>query len=99
MGDIQKILVVGGGIGGLSTTVALRNAGVEVDVVEKNPAWDVYGVGIIQPPNALRALHAIGLAEQCLEHGHPIMGGRTTSPTGRCSGRTTTRRWSRAGPP
>ena len=76
MGDIQKILVVGGGIGGLSTTVALRNAGVEVDVVERNPAWDVYGVGIIQPPNALRALHAIGLAEQCLEQGHPIMGGR-----------------------
>ena len=45
-------------------------------MVEKNPAWDVYGVGIIQPPNALRALHAIGLAERCLEVGHPIMGGR-----------------------
>ena len=76
MGDIEKVLVVGGGIGGLSTTVALRRAGVEVDVVEKNPKWDVYGVGIIQPPNALAALHAIGLAEQCIEQGHPIMGGR-----------------------
>jgi 2-polyprenyl-6-methoxyphenol hydroxylase-like FAD-dependent oxidoreductase len=76
MGDIDKVLVVGGGIGGLSTTVALRNAGVHVDVVEKNPKWDVYGVGIIQPPNALGALHAIGLAERCIEQGHPIMGGR-----------------------
>src|SRR3954467_1555591 len=76
MSDIEKVLVVGGGIGGLSTTIALRRIGVEVDVVEKNPKWDVYGVGIIQPPNALRALHAIGLAERCLEAGHPIMGGR-----------------------
>src|SRR3954468_18015647 len=76
MADIEKVLVVGGGIGGLSTTVALRNAGIEVDVVEKNPKWDVYGVGIIQPPNAIGALARIGLAEQCLERGHPIMGGR-----------------------
>src|SRR3954452_17206143 len=76
MGQIEKVLVVGGGIGGLSTTVALRNAGIEVDVVEKNPAWDVYGVGIIQPPNAIGALHRIGLAEQCIERGHAINGGR-----------------------
>lgn len=76
MGAIERVVVVGGGIGGLSATIALRNVGVEVDVVERNPAWDVYGVGIIQPPNALRALHAIGLAERCLQAGHPIMGGR-----------------------
>src|SRR4051794_19962478 len=76
MSDIERVLVVGGGIGGLSTSIALRNTGVEVDVVEKNPRWDVYGVGIIQPPNALRALHAIGLAERCLGAGHPIMGSR-----------------------
>ena len=38
--------------------------GSAVEVVEKNPKWDVYGVGMIQPPNAWRALHDIGLAEQ-----------------------------------
>jgi 2-polyprenyl-6-methoxyphenol hydroxylase-like FAD-dependent oxidoreductase len=76
MGEIERVLVVGGGIGGLSTAIALRDAGLTVDVVEKNPKWDVYGVGIIQPPNALRALHAIGLAERCLAVGHPILGGR-----------------------
>jgi 2-polyprenyl-6-methoxyphenol hydroxylase-like FAD-dependent oxidoreductase len=74
MTDVKRILVVGGGIGGLSTTVALRQAGFDVAVVEKNPAWDVYGVGIIQPGNALRALHRLGLAEQAVAVGHPING-------------------------
>ncbi|HWH95438.1 MAG TPA: FAD-dependent monooxygenase [Baekduia sp.] len=76
MADIQKALVVGGGIGGLSAAIALRGIGVDVDLVEKNPRWDVYGVGIIQPPNALRALDAFGLAEACIAAGHPILGGR-----------------------
>ena len=73
----MKILVVGGGIGGLSATIALRRAGFEVDLVEKNPAWDVYGVGIIQPGNALRALNELGLAEACVAQGHPINGDAT----------------------
>ena len=74
MTDVKRILVVGGGIGGLTTTVALRNAGFDVEVVEKNPAWDVYGVGIIQPGNALRALHQLGLAEAAVAQGQPITG-------------------------
>ena len=76
MSAVRRVLVVGGGIGGLSASVALRRAGVDVVLVERNPAWDVYGVGIIQPPNALRALDALGLAERCIAAGHPILGGR-----------------------
>src|SRR5205823_1356290 len=52
-------------------------AGLEVDLVEKNPAWDVYGVGISQPGNALRALNELGLAKEAVEQGHPIVGDRT----------------------
>jgi 2-polyprenyl-6-methoxyphenol hydroxylase-like FAD-dependent oxidoreductase len=70
----MRALVVGGGIGGLSTTIAMRARGAEVDVVERNPRWDVYGVGIIQPANAVRALDALGLAEECVQRGHPIRG-------------------------
>ena len=68
---IKKALVVGGGIGGLSAGVALRKAGVETDLVELHPTFDVYGVGIIQPSNALRALDSLGLADPCLERGSP----------------------------
>ena len=71
MSSIKKALVVGGGIGGLSASIALRKAGIEVDLAELQPKFDVYGVGIIQPSNALRALDALGLADQCMEHGSP----------------------------
>jgi 2-polyprenyl-6-methoxyphenol hydroxylase-like FAD-dependent oxidoreductase len=74
---VQRVLVVGGGIGGLSTTIGLRRAGYDVDLVERNPAWDVYGVGIIQPANALRALHVLGLAEDAVAQGCPMYGDST----------------------
>jgi len=77
MSAAQRVLVVGGGIGGLSSTIALRHAGFEVEVVERNPAWDVYGVGILQPGNALRALHRLGLAEEAVAHGHAMYGDTT----------------------
>ncbi|GIU94240.1 MAG: hypothetical protein KatS3mg012_0697 [Gaiellaceae bacterium] len=72
----MRVLVVGGGIGGLSTAIGLRQRGVEVDVVEINPRWDVYGVGIIQPGNAIRALDALGLAERAVAQGFAMKGSR-----------------------
>ena len=69
----NEILIVGGGIGGLSTAIALADRGRSVRIVEIQPDLhsSVYGVGIIQPLNALRALERIGCAEACMEHGYP----------------------------
>jgi 2-polyprenyl-6-methoxyphenol hydroxylase-like FAD-dependent oxidoreductase len=72
----MRVLVVGGGIGGLSAAIALRRRGVEVHVVEINPKWDVYGVGIIQPANAIRALDALGIAAKAVEQGFAMKGSR-----------------------
>lgn len=80
--SVRRVLVVGGGIGGLSAAVALRRVGVEVDLIEKDAEWSVYGVGIIQPGNALRALDRLGLAEDCVVQGHPIVGMRRWSADG-----------------
>ncbi|GAB2821832.1 FAD-dependent oxidoreductase [Actinocorallia aurea] len=68
-----SVLIVGAGIGGLSTAIALRNAGHDVNVVEiqEDLHSSVFGVGIIQPMNALRALDAIGCALPCMEAGYP----------------------------
>lgn len=69
MSTTQKILIVGGGIGGMVAAVALRQKQFEVEIVEVNPKWDVYGVGIIQLANALRALASVELADQALAAG------------------------------
>ena len=67
----QPVLVVGGGIAGLTLSIALRQAGQDVEIVELNPAWSVYGVGIIMQANALRALQRIGLSQACIAVGFP----------------------------
>jgi 2-polyprenyl-6-methoxyphenol hydroxylase-like FAD-dependent oxidoreductase len=82
----MRVLVVGGGIGGLSAAIALRQRGIDVEVVEINPRWDVYGVGIIQPANAIRALDALGLAEQAVAQGFAMKGSRFHDSEGRLLG-------------
>ena len=76
MSTISKTLVVGGGIGGLTAAIALRQTGIAVDLVEIQADWTVYGVGIIQPNNTLRALDKIGLAQACVERGGAFPGWR-----------------------
>ncbi|MCY0853614.1 FAD-dependent oxidoreductase [Cupriavidus sp. D39] len=76
MPTIKKALIVGAGIGGLTAAIALRRKGIEVEMVELNPEWSVYGVGIIQPNNMLRALDRIGLAQECVKVGAGFAGWR-----------------------
>lgn len=58
-----SILIVGGGIGGLTAAIALRKRCFSVDLVERDPTWSVYGVGIIQQANVLRAVDALGILQ------------------------------------
>ena len=53
-----RILVIGGGIGGLTAAIALGRRGFRVTMIERDPDWCVYGVGIIQQSNVIRAMHA-----------------------------------------
>jgi len=64
-----QFLMVGGGIGGLTCAIALRRAGFEVDIIERDPTWSVYGVGIIQQSNVIRAMSQLGLIDDYLEAG------------------------------
>ena len=61
MSDIRRVLVVGGGVGGLITAAAFAQRGVEVALIERRPAFDVPGVGLGQPANALRVYDALGV--------------------------------------
>lgn len=62
-----QVLVVGAGIGGLSASIALRRAGHEVTVIERDPQWSVYGVGIIQQSNVVRAMDQLGVLDDFLD--------------------------------
>lgn len=82
MAAISNALVIGGGIGGLTAAVALRQQGIAVDLIEIKPDLGVYGVGIIQPNNTLRALDRIGLAKACVDLGAPYPGWRIYNAAG-----------------
>jgi FAD-dependent urate hydroxylase len=63
MADAGRILIVGGGIAGLSLAIALRRAGADAELVERSPAWPAVGAGIVLHANAVRALRALGVGE------------------------------------
>jgi len=56
----RSAFVVGGGIGGLATAIALAGRGWRVRVFERAPAFAEVGAGISLWSNALRALDLIG---------------------------------------
>ena len=78
----QHVLIQGGGIGGLIAATALAQRGVDVDVVEHRPAASVLGVGLIQPPNALRVMAEIGVLDECLAAGYQGDGTQVVGPDG-----------------
>lgn len=90
MSNIKKALIVGGGLGGLSAGIALRKAGIEVEIAELNQEFNVYGVGIIQQSNALRALDALGVADEAMRRGSPYGKVKLCAPTGFQFGETGT---------
>jgi salicylate hydroxylase len=57
-----RIAVIGGGIGGLTAALSLRQAGFDVDVYEQAPELTQIGGGINMGPNAVRILRRLGLA-------------------------------------
>jgi 2-polyprenyl-6-methoxyphenol hydroxylase-like FAD-dependent oxidoreductase len=69
MSKIRRVLVVGGGVGGLTAAAAFAQRGVQVVLIERRPAFDVPGVGLGQPANALRVYDALGVLQDVLASG------------------------------
>ncbi len=64
--EAARVLIIGGGIGGLTAAIALARHGFETEIVERDPKWSVYGVGIIQQSNVVRAMAQLGLLDDYL---------------------------------
>jgi len=58
------LLMVGGGLGGLSAALALAAQGIACHVVEKSPQFGEFGAGLQIAPNASRILDALGASEE-----------------------------------
>ena len=63
----MKVLIVGGGIGGMSTAIAMRRGGFAVDLIDIDPEWRVYGAGITITGPTLRAFKAVGVYDEIAE--------------------------------
>ncbi|MBV9329667.1 MAG: FAD-dependent monooxygenase [Chloroflexi bacterium] len=64
----MKVLIVGAGIGGLCTAIALRRWGIDCLVLEREPELRPVGAGLCLWHNAMQAMLSLGLAEQL----HPL---------------------------
>jgi 2-polyprenyl-6-methoxyphenol hydroxylase-like FAD-dependent oxidoreductase len=59
----ERVVIVGGGIGGLVLAIALRQRGIEAPVYEAAPELRAAGAGIWVPPNAMQVLARLRLAD------------------------------------
>src|SRR6266568_1246289 len=58
-----EVLIIGGGIGGVATALALARRGMRSRVLEKAPEFGEIGYGIQQGPNAYRMLDWLGVMQ------------------------------------
>jgi 2-polyprenyl-6-methoxyphenol hydroxylase-like FAD-dependent oxidoreductase len=69
---MTKALIVGGGISGLATAMALSRQGIEVDLIERQQQVHTLGSGITLIGPALRALQRLGVYEECVANGFGV---------------------------
>jgi 2-polyprenyl-6-methoxyphenol hydroxylase-like FAD-dependent oxidoreductase len=80
---MKSILIVGGGIGGLSIARELALRGMRATVLERAPQLNPVGAGIIMNPNAMAVLERNGLADQVRADSWPYLTRETRDRTGR----------------
>lgn len=68
-GPRPDVLVIGGGIGGLSTALALTRAGLLVRLYEQAPEFGEVGAGLQLAPNCTRILDDYGLLAEARSRG------------------------------
>jgi 2-polyprenyl-6-methoxyphenol hydroxylase-like FAD-dependent oxidoreductase len=65
----KNITILGGGIAGLSTAIALQNAGIETLVFEAAPEIKAVGAGLGLGANAIKAFKVLGIDEEVINAG------------------------------
>ena len=72
----KKVLIIGGGVAGFSTAIAMQQREIDVEIVELHRNWRVYHVGIIVQSNFVRALTELGVGKEAVGAGFAYRGWR-----------------------
>ena len=82
--SVQKPMIIGAGIGGLCTAIALRAAaGIPAVVYERAERLEAVGAGLTLWANAVYALRMLGVADQVIAAGSTIEHATSYTPDGR----------------
>lgn len=76
MRHIETVLIVGGGIAGMTSAIRFAELGASVDLIDIDPEWRVYGAGITITGPTLRAYKRLGLLPAIKEQGAITNGSR-----------------------
>lgn len=69
MNRSEKVLIVGGGIAGMTAAAAIAQAGFRVTLLESALEFGEIGAGLTLTPNAMRGLDFIGICEEAAAMG------------------------------
>jgi FAD-dependent urate hydroxylase len=86
--SIKRVIIIGGGIGGLCTGISLRKVGLEVVIYEQAEELRAVGAGLTIWANAIKALRKLGVADEVIKAGAKIERGALRTSTGRVLSRT-----------
>ncbi|KAK3411521.1 hypothetical protein EUGRSUZ_I00273 [Eucalyptus grandis] len=75
---MEEVVIVGAGIAGLATAVALKKVGVQALVLERSEGLRATGAALSLFPNAWRALDALGVSERLTSLYPPFSKGYVT---------------------
>lgn len=79
--------IVGGGIAGLATALALQESGRRPRVFERGPRLQSGKGGLLLWANALRVLHGLGVGEDVVARGFPVRSTQFRTPERRLLGK------------
>jgi 2-polyprenyl-6-methoxyphenol hydroxylase-like FAD-dependent oxidoreductase len=65
----MKAIIIGGGIGGLTTAIALKQQGIDFEIYEAAPELKPVGAGIVMASNAMQVFQRLGIEKKIMAAG------------------------------
>jgi 2-polyprenyl-6-methoxyphenol hydroxylase-like FAD-dependent oxidoreductase len=69
----MKAIIIGAGIGGLTTAIALQQAGIDFEIFEAAPELKPVGAGIVMASNAMQVFQRLGVEKKIMMAGLEIV--------------------------